>query len=59
MKKFNLQFPPPPPPEIPKPDSLSSASVSPGAQQYSPSRATSPNSDDETGKQKPLSNHDN
>ena len=51
MKKFSL-LPPPPPPELPQPgDSLNSShsSVSPGAQQYSPSRATSPNSDPEDG----------
>ena len=38
MKKFNLNFPPPPPPELP---------TSAGVQQYSPSRATSPNSDED------------
>ena len=51
MKKFSL-LPPPPPPELPQPgESLNSShsSVSPGAQQYSPSRATSPNSDPEDG----------
>ena len=51
MKKFSL-LPPPPPPEVPQPsDYLNSShsSVSPGAQQYSPSRATSPNSDPEDG----------
>lgn len=46
MKKFNLNIPPPPPPEIPKPEVFSPSN---DGQQYSPSQATSPNSDDDTG----------
>ena len=46
MKKFNLNFPPPPPPEAPKPELFSPSSA---GQQYSPSQATSPNSDEDNG----------
>lgn len=45
MKKFSLSFPPPPPPEVPKKPEL--VSPSNAGQQYSPSRATSPNSDED------------
>ena len=47
MKKFSLHFPPPPPPEVPEPES-SSPGPQPQQSLYSPSRATSPTSDDDT-----------
>ena len=47
MKKFNLNFPPPPPPDLPKPDLFSP--LADRGQPYSPSRATSPNSEEENG----------
>jgi len=49
MKKIDFGAPPPPPPELPRPvpTELYSPTQYSGVQQYSPSRATSPGSEDE------------
>jgi len=49
MKKIDFGAPPPPPPELPRPvpTELYSPTQYSGVQQYSPSRATSPASEDE------------
>lgn len=54
MKKLNLNFPPPPPPEIPQTEILSPGNNVTGGQQYSPSRATSPNSDEDNSSVPPT-----